>query len=155
MKFLKNKVVQALSVTLAVATIGVVVYTSNDNTVHTDSNATIEYVNQYVDNAIAELQTQIDTLNTTITEQTTEIESLKTENTNLKADIKDCDNDIKDLNSKIATANSKISSINAREDYLFTKGATGLHLNIISRYINENLRYYPCSFLYKEGGSLC
>lgn len=139
MKFLKNKVVQILSVIMLIAIIGVITYSLSDINFKADDTVTMKYVND----KFGELQTQINTLNTTIEEQKTQINTLKSTNEDLKVKIDKLNyaEDIKGINNSITTINSKISKINAREDYFYEKGAyPNSYLPSLLKYINENLK---------------
>lgn len=139
MRFLKNKIVQTVSVIMFIAIIGVIVYISSDTKVKADDTVTMQYVKQEIE----KLQTQINTLNTTIEEQKTEISTLKSTNEDLKVKIDKLNyaEDIKGINNSITTINSKISKINAREDYFYEKGAyPNSYLPSLLKYINENLK---------------
>ena len=132
MQFLKNKVAQiVMMITITIIMVGVIIYTSSSNPVYADDTASIKYVQE----EMKKVQVQIDELKAAMEEQQTEIETLKTENSNLKTKIESINYD-----SEIKDINNKIKSINARETYLYDKGSTGLNLNIISRYINDNLK---------------
>ena len=139
-KILSNRMLQITCLTIFVAIIGILVYTST-GTVKADDNVDMKIYNERnkeVDTIINELTDKI-----TMLEQKTEtIETLQKDLDKANEKIKSLENEITENKGDIKETTTRVGKIEARENYLYETGENGRlpSLYTISKYINENLK---------------